>query len=112
MLRRPPRSTRTDTLFPYTTLFLSPCCPALHLEAARHHLQNAPTQRLEALLQHSKSASDCKAIFWCFPVLCNITGIPCSFSVGTDSRVGPYRSATRVCWRHCRRTARTHGPAA
>src|SRR3546814_13279575 len=23
MLRRPPRSTRTDTLFPYTTLFLS-----------------------------------------------------------------------------------------
>src|SRR3546814_2218090 len=24
MLRRPPRITRTDTLFPYTTLFLSP----------------------------------------------------------------------------------------
>src|SRR3546814_3910480 len=27
MIRRPPRSTRTDTLFPYTTLFRSP--PAL-----------------------------------------------------------------------------------
>src|SRR3546814_7949014 len=33
MLQRPPRSTRTDTLFPYTTLFRSghkrpvPCCP-------------------------------------------------------------------------------------
>src|SRR3546814_9646177 len=35
MIRRPPRSTRTDTLFPYTTLFrsvrafpgcLGPCC--------------------------------------------------------------------------------------
>src|SRR3546814_6264179 len=28
MIRRPPRSTRTDTLFPYTTLFRSPmsCC--------------------------------------------------------------------------------------
>src|SRR3546814_7420553 len=25
MIRRPPRSTRTDTLFPYTTLFRSPC---------------------------------------------------------------------------------------
>src|SRR3546814_11614343 len=25
MQRRPPRSTRTDTLFPYTTLFRSPC---------------------------------------------------------------------------------------
>src|SRR3546814_5305246 len=25
MIRRPPRSTRTDTLFPYTTLFRSHC---------------------------------------------------------------------------------------
>src|SRR6056297_1350283 len=28
MIRRPPRSTRTDTLFPYTTLFRSPPCDA------------------------------------------------------------------------------------
>src|SRR3546814_10375126 len=28
MVRRPPRSTRTDTLFPYTTLFRSPPPPA------------------------------------------------------------------------------------
>src|SRR3546814_16153875 len=27
MIRRPPRSTRTDTLFPYTTLFRSSTCP-------------------------------------------------------------------------------------
>src|SRR3546814_2000730 len=27
MIRRPPRSTRTDTLFPYTTLFRSPVDP-------------------------------------------------------------------------------------
>src|SRR3546814_7616668 len=27
MIRRPPRSTRTDTLFPYTTLFRSPQGP-------------------------------------------------------------------------------------
>src|SRR3546814_16965511 len=27
MIRRPPRSTRTDTLFPYTTLFRSPLSP-------------------------------------------------------------------------------------
>src|SRR3546814_11616322 len=27
MRRRPPRSTRTDTLFPYTTLFRSVLCP-------------------------------------------------------------------------------------
>src|SRR3546814_6428260 len=28
MIRRPPRSTRTDTLFPYTTLFRSDRCAA------------------------------------------------------------------------------------
>src|SRR3546814_5153861 len=28
MIRRPPRSTRTDTLFPYTTLFRSDSVPA------------------------------------------------------------------------------------
>src|SRR3546814_556551 len=34
MIRRPPRSTRTDTLFPYTTLFRSKSAPALeHLPA-------------------------------------------------------------------------------
>src|SRR3546814_4165693 len=31
MIRRPPRSTRTDTLFPYTTLFRSPApSPGAH----------------------------------------------------------------------------------
>src|SRR3546814_18497705 len=30
MIRRPPRSTRTDTLFPYTTLFRSPVTVAPH----------------------------------------------------------------------------------
>src|SRR3546814_1920233 len=30
MIRRPPRSTRTDTLFPYTTLFRS--CPVLAVD--------------------------------------------------------------------------------
>src|SRR3546814_11622901 len=34
MIRRPPRSTRTDTLFPYTTLFRS-CDPVLRRQATR-----------------------------------------------------------------------------
>src|SRR3546814_6301902 len=47
MIRRPPRSTRTDTLFPYTTLFRSdnqagqePCCserPAHVPHVGMHH---------------------------------------------------------------------------
>src|SRR3546814_9411809 len=35
MIRRPPRSTRTDTLFPYTTLFRSAGCRADDEEVAR-----------------------------------------------------------------------------
>src|SRR3546814_2762304 len=36
MIRRPPRSTRTDTLFPYTTLFRSPLsCGARQANSAR-----------------------------------------------------------------------------
>src|SRR3546814_4239925 len=55
MIRRPPRSTRTDTLFPYTTLFRSLALgaadpllrrahhlfprPELHPDQADHHLR-------------------------------------------------------------------------
>src|SRR3546814_15009961 len=35
MLRRPPRSTRTDTLFPYTTLFRSPLAASEASPSAR-----------------------------------------------------------------------------
>src|SRR3546814_12114294 len=44
MIRRPPRSTRTDTLFPYTTLFRSSrqrevsCCEASRLRPGSLHL--------------------------------------------------------------------------
>src|SRR3546814_10219652 len=34
MIRRPPRSTRTDTLFPYTTLFRSRLADRLYLDHA------------------------------------------------------------------------------
>src|SRR3546814_1245300 len=34
MIRRPPRSTRTDTLFPYTTLFRSPVAVVVLAAAA------------------------------------------------------------------------------
>src|SRR3546814_15324323 len=41
MIRRPPRSTRTDTLFPYTTLFRS-----VDLDSESPHiLVNAPTNK-------------------------------------------------------------------
>src|SRR3546814_16122845 len=39
MIRRPPRSTRTDTLFPYTTLFRS--------EIISRHLHHGPVAGLD-----------------------------------------------------------------
>src|SRR3546814_8907633 len=47
MIRRPPRSTRTDTLFPYTTLFRSLVGGNAHLG---HHLQNALAHGLDVVL--------------------------------------------------------------
>src|SRR3546814_5500037 len=37
MIRRPPRSTRTDTLFPYTTLFRSPVRLAVRCRIRDEH---------------------------------------------------------------------------
>src|SRR3546814_5552893 len=47
MVRRPPRSTRTDTLFPYTTLFRSEC--------RSYRLCHAPTRtiRLAAFVRRN-----------------------------------------------------------
>src|SRR3546814_6730447 len=40
MIRRPPRSTRTDTLLPYTTLFRSTGTAKAWLVEAEHHSSN------------------------------------------------------------------------
>src|SRR3546814_17575659 len=49
MIRRPPRSTRTDTLFPYTTLFRSrwvfPMQGHAMLEERQTTIESAPLQR-------------------------------------------------------------------
>src|SRR3546814_4608598 len=42
MIRRPPRSTRTDTLFPYTTLFRS----SPHVLLQSDHPDHVPTTQL------------------------------------------------------------------
>src|SRR3546814_1879307 len=48
MLRRPPRSTRTDTLFPYTTLFRSLDEDALRIRT-RHGMHRIEAQARAAL---------------------------------------------------------------
>src|SRR3546814_21083638 len=62
MIRRPPRSTRTDTLFPYTTLFRSqPAPPGLsrrplnRLDSSPENEVRAGSRRLEDLTDGSKA---------------------------------------------------------
>src|SRR3546814_3764225 len=53
MIRRPPRSTRTDTLFPYTTLFrsplMSPPCFFLYLQPRRGGVVERPLDTARAV---------------------------------------------------------------
>src|SRR3546814_2880927 len=55
MIRRPPRSTRTDTLFPYTTLFRSPAGKTGFAHLFEHLMfngsENAPGDFFEPLEQ-------------------------------------------------------------
>src|SRR3546814_21008803 len=55
MIRRPPRSTRTDTLFPYTTLFRSS-------ERSPGAASSAIAEAMEALTIRRATASDLEAI--------------------------------------------------
>src|SRR3546814_15017952 len=48
MIRRPPRSTRTDTLFPYTTLFRSTASQCLGLTGGRRRRGCAAVRRSQA----------------------------------------------------------------
>src|SRR3546814_8868622 len=56
MIRRPPRSTRTDTLFPYTTLFRSHCCHSLRLSP----LHLAPARRAPDARERRGSLYECQ----------------------------------------------------
>src|SRR3546814_18175696 len=55
MIRRPPRSTRTDTLFPYTTLFRS--APAAGLEA-RHRAPGVRGEHAVAVAAAARARMD------------------------------------------------------
>src|SRR3546814_3128416 len=59
MMRRPPRSTRTDTLFPYTTLFRSAAAVDLESRRSREAVEAVPegVEEVEEYLCHGCSGS-------------------------------------------------------
>src|SRR3546814_13648507 len=63
MIRRPPRSTRTDTLFPYTTLFRSCFYPAYRFALYRYAVMTAlaATQQNLSIAHPVGEAKNCTA---------------------------------------------------
>src|SRR3546814_4951338 len=57
MIRRPPRSTRTDTLFPYTTLFRSAGRRAAPDASPPSHCVRGPAARARAASRPDRSPS-------------------------------------------------------
>src|SRR3546814_20968656 len=55
MILRPPRSTRTDTLFPYTTLFRSPLLSEVQYEWLDHFKSVTGSEIIEALTDYVKT---------------------------------------------------------
>src|SRR3546814_7511746 len=62
MIRRPPRSTRTDTLFPYTTLFRSPGVPLADPRPRPRLLGPDPRHGLDAATRHPGAGRDRGAV--------------------------------------------------
>src|SRR3546814_15627179 len=58
MIRRPPRTTRTDTLFPYTTLFRSSGGSALVLSAIPFTAAHADAGGDPSIIVTAQSATD------------------------------------------------------
>src|SRR3546814_15856153 len=87
MIRPPPRSTRTDTLFPYTTLFRSDC-PSSQLAIPRPRPRLLAPRDKDA--QH-RARSPGSRKHWrrrAHPT--------------TDSRLPPHRPARPACGHNCR----------
>src|SRR3546814_12687108 len=63
MIRRPPRSTRTDTLFPYTTLFRSLPAPLARALGVVVSLQSALNAKLRAALAAARDGTSWRPAF-------------------------------------------------
>src|SRR3546814_17051088 len=78
MLRRPPRSTRTDTLFPYTTLFrsVSISAPVATLDSIEH-VMHQPGACGRIMLSEEAVHAKFVAVAQITPTKCYAGSFPC-----------------------------------
>src|SRR3546814_6017077 len=82
MLRRPPRSTRTDTLFPDTTLFRSPLLAAAQSDIQRDEsIQLGATQLYQCLFRDEQIPFGIEH----FKVICDALAVASAGKIGDHS---------------------------
>src|SRR3546814_12614480 len=84
MIRRPPRSTRTDTLFPYTTLFRSRT--HCNLVWCWH---NTGKRMAETVILTSERENEAPPIGYDAPVEAGVTGLPMEQVLRHPARTNP-----------------------
>src|SRR3546814_9081409 len=97
MIRRPPRSTRTDTLFPYTTLFRS-AVAFRHLarvaeRAAVHGQLHRVARRVRALIPLQHHAAELAHAAQVEHQAIAVATLPRRARISVDGRRGASRSA-------------------
>src|SRR3546814_4379165 len=75
MIRRPPRSTRTDTLFPYTTLFRSRASNAVYAGGSST-VAATPVAAVGGLTSSSNYATGTTLLPYSIPVQDPFAGLP------------------------------------
>src|SRR3546814_13777713 len=122
MIRRPPRSTRTDTLFPYTTLFRSPAPGTSGTRTpfrSSHVVSKQPGYKPDKadggsiscrrFLEREGREGGNAAIVYRDRLRGNRSGVPEIPCGGKLRRLGPPRSEERRVGTECVSTCRSRG---
>src|SRR3546814_8484934 len=99
MIRRPPISTRTDTLFPYTTLFRSQKCGMSMRDtgSVTKTRSKAPGSRLSRRLRARSTGSG-----HCWPItssrISDVEGLSCDPSTRSEEHTSELQSLMRISY--------------
>src|SRR3546814_8017939 len=101
MIRRPPISTRTDTLFPYTTLFLSPVPPhSSHPGREVRPLHGFPCTSRRALRSEEHTSELQSLMRTSYAVLCLQKKPTAPKQSPTVRSYHMQENVKALCWRH------------
>src|SRR3546814_3548045 len=96
MIRRPPRSTRTDTLFPYTTLFRSQA-QGKRGRKTYHHFSARAVKPARCSIAKPALSTPCSSN--ALPMICNPSGSPSRFSAArSEEHTSELQSLMRISY--------------